>query len=509
LHLPIFWLAAALLGAAAIWLRASGTLREPLWLDEAYSAYAAGKGWAFLWQIVPRYETHPPFYYSLLRLWSLGIGDSLPGLRALGIICGIATLPVIAIAARETSRSLGWATPRALILILTAFALAVLSPSLVEMSREVRPYPVLILVYATGIAAILRLGRRMAEGGPLTSAPFALYLAALALILWLHNLGPLLGFALGLALLAMVVRRSLGRADWLWLVGGHLLVLLVYLPALLIMFDQAPTWISSTWLKFSFSQLWLRLAMLYAVPGAPEALAALVLALSGCVALGRTAEGRRIGLALLLTALLPVILSVTISALVAPVFIVRTMTPVAIPAVLLMAAGAAGLAGHWRWPALGALLLLLVQMSAIDLRARRGPPMQDWYGAVRWLAARHRPGDIILAYPNEGALPFDRAARDLKLDLPTRPIPTAVPTLVAPGGWHPTGSRGVVSLPRDQLRAVAARTKDRPTVWLLRLGPWAYDKGDVLLQELERGRTRIGDWRSGPIDIIGLRLDNR
>jgi hypothetical protein len=84
-----------------------------------------------------------------------------------------------------------------------------------------------------------------------------------------------------------------------------------------------------------------------------------------------------------------------------------------------------------------------------------------------------------------------------------------VPTLVAPGGWHPTGSRGVVSLPRDQLRAVAVRTKDRPTVWLLRLGPWAYDKGDVLLQELERGRTRIGDWRSGPIDIIGLRLDDR
>ena len=477
-------------------------MQEPLWLDEAYSAYAAGKGWAFLWHVVPRYETHPPFYYSLLRLWSLGFGDSLPGLRALGIVCGIATLPVAALAAREIGRAAKMAGPP---LILAALALAALSPSLVEMTREVRPYPVMILVYGVAILAILRLGRRTAAGGAIAGGDFAFYLAALALVLWLHNLGPLLGLALGLALLAMVLRRSLGRADWLWLVGGHLLVALVYLPALMIMLDQAPTWISSTWLKFTFTGLWLRVALLYATPGAAELGVALLLALAGCFALARGAEGRRIGFALASAAFLPVILSITLSALVAPVFIVRTMTPVVVPAILLMATGAAGLAGRWRWPALAALLLLLVQMASVDLRARQGPPMQDWYGAARWLAARYRPGDIILAYPNEGALPFNRAARDLKLDLPTRAIPTAVPSLDAPGGWHPTGSRGVVSLPRDQLRAIARQTGDRPTVWLLRLGPWAYDKGDVLLEELERGRTRAGMWRSGPIDIIGLR----
>ena len=37
-------------------------LRTPLWLDEAYSRFAAGQSWWFLWHVVPRYETHPPRY---------------------------------------------------------------------------------------------------------------------------------------------------------------------------------------------------------------------------------------------------------------------------------------------------------------------------------------------------------------------------------------------------------------------------------------------------------------
>ncbi len=88
-------LAAAIAGAA---LRAWHITGDPLWLDEAYSAYAAGKGFRFLWHVVPLYETHPPFYYTLLRLWTLGFGDGLMALRALGLLCGIATLAAAAVA---------------------------------------------------------------------------------------------------------------------------------------------------------------------------------------------------------------------------------------------------------------------------------------------------------------------------------------------------------------------------------------------------------------------------
>ncbi len=504
--------AASALFVAAVLLRTLGMMHEPFWLDEAYSAYAAGKGWAFLWQVVPRYETHPPFYYSLLRLWTLAFGGSLPAMRALGIACGIATLPVMLLCAREIARVAGLDARRKRRLALAVLALAALSPPLVEMAREVRPYPLLILAYAAGLCAVLRLGRRAAAGAAVRGRALALYFLVQALLLWLHNLGPLFAVALGLAMLVLVLRRSLGRADWLRLVGGHLVVGLIYLPALAILRDQAPTWIRSTWLHFDLAVAWPRLAALYALPGALALLAAAVLAGAALIALGRDRERRRVAAALLLTALVPVMLSLLLSALVAPVFILRTMTPVVVPSILLLGYGAIAPRGVWRWPVLGALLVLAVQMAAVDWQARHRPPQQDWYGVVRWLAARHRPGDVILAYPNEGALPFDRAVGDLRLALPSRPIPTAVPSLDV-GGWNPTGSRGVVSLSGARLRAIARESSIRgaPTVWLLRLGPWAYDKGDLFLDALRVGRRPIAWWRSDypdqPIDLVGLRLN--
>ncbi|HWL46205.1 MAG TPA: hypothetical protein VNQ31_00680 [Sphingomonadaceae bacterium] len=505
--LAVAVLTAAALAVAAAWLRIAGTTRIPFWLDEGYSAYAAAKGFRFLWQVVPLYETHPPFYYSLLRLWTLTFGDSLVAARALGIACGLATLPVAALAARELAR---W-FPRALRpvpLILAALALIALSPVLIDMARQVRPYPVMILVYATALFALLRLGRIAAGERRIAPAAFALYLAALALLLWLHNLGILYGTALGLALLVLVLRRDLRRRDWILLIGGHLLVALIYLPALAILLDQAPTWIHSTWLRFDAARLPARLTLLWAAPGQIARYAGGALALLGVASLVRLRAGWRVALALLLLAALPVALSILISLLKAPVFITRTMSPVAVPALLLIAVGGGGWANAMRWLALPILLAFAGSMAWTDSIQLHARPMQNWYGAVAWLEQRYRPGDEIWSYPNEGALPLDYAARDKGLAFIDRPIPTPVPTLDGgPGAWNPTGSRGVVSLPPARLRALAQSPAARavPTIWLHRLGAHAYDKGDVLLRELAVGRVVVGRWTSGPIEIIGLR----
>jgi hypothetical protein len=461
--------AAALLLALAAWLRFAGFAGRPLWLDEAYSAYAAGKGWAFLWQMVPRYETHPPFYYSLVRLWTLPFGDSLIALRMLGLACGMATLPLGMLCAREIGHALGLGRIARSWFQIAALALLALSPMLVLMAREVRPYPVLILVYLAGIHALLRMQRHIAEGGRIASPAYAAYLAALALTLWLHNLGPLFGASLGLGFLAVAMRpQAMQRRDWLWFLGGHALVALAYLPALMILIDQAPTWIRSTWLRFDPALAGWRVATLLAGGRGPVIGAALLLLLLGVGALARTEEGRRIAI------------------------------------LLLYAAGASAPGGWLRWIGIGALAYFASQLALVDRNILRAPPMQNWYGAVRWLEPRFAPGDIVYAYPNEGALPFDYAVRDLKLRLPSRPVPTAVPS-IGVGGWNPTGSRGVVSLPRERLRALAEDAGGVRTVWLLRLGANAYDKGDIFLHELERGRRHVGRFQSGPIDIIGLR----
>ncbi len=489
---------------AGILARVWHTLAEPLWLDEAYSAYAAAKGFGFLWHVVPLYETHPPFYYSLVRCWTLLFGDSLGGLRSLGLTAGLVALALTVPIAREIARRFptrfGWGLAVALAL------LAALAPSQVAMAREVRPYPVMILVYSVVLLALLTLGRVAADERRIARGPFAAYLIGLGLMLWLHNLGPLYGAAIGLAFLALVARPGLSRGDWVMFLGGHLLVALAWVPALMILADQAPTWVHSTWLKFSFDAMIWRLALLWAAPGAIPTLAGAVLALAGIASLLRLREGWRVALALALLAGVPVALSIALSVAVAPVFIVRTMTPVAVPALTLLAIGVVGPAWPWRWVTLAVLAPLAISMAAIDLRDRAGGPMQDWYGTVDWLAARIRPGDEVWAYPNEGALPFDYAVRDRRMRVTTRAIPTPIPTLDGgPGAWNPTGSRGVFSLPPARLEAIAREGDGIPTIWLLRLGANAYDKGDVLLHAVQRTRMPVGRWKSGPIEIIGLR----
>ncbi len=500
---------AVVLFAFGVAVRLWGVWSEPMWLDEGYSAYAASKGWHFLWTVVPRYETHPPFYYSLLRGWTLIFGDGLLGHRMLGVSCGIAAMPVIALTAREAAAACGLKGHRTWI-ALAALALASVSPILVEMAREVRPYPVMILSYACAGWALVRIGRRRAEGLPLRGRAYAAYLATSALMLWLHNMGPLYALAMGLALLVLAIPERMTRADWAWLVGGHLIVLLLWSPALLILLDQAPTWIRSTWLQFSTVNLWRRVTVIHAGPGDDVRLAGLVLAIGGIAALRR--RGGRLAIALLILAFVPVLVSVLLSATVAPVFIVRTMTALAAPAIVLMAIGAGGLSGLARWPMLAAVLWMGMHQAAVDVDSRKGPPMEDWHAVVRWIAPRFRPGDMVFAYPNESARPFDRAVRDLGLTLPVRAIPSDVPTLdPPPGSWYVSGSRGVPSLDRAHLRAIAEepRTRAVRTVWLVRGGPWAYDKGDEFVEELSRDRVKTGHFFKWPVDVIGLRLIDR
>ncbi|HWI85810.1 MAG TPA: hypothetical protein VNT42_05730 [Sphingomonas sp.] len=503
-----YWAAAALLGLAGVAVRAWAIGSEPLWLDEAYSAYAADHDFTFLWHVVPRYETHPPFYYSLLHLWVGLFGNGLFALRLPGLLAGFATPPVAALAASEVAAWLGWRDARRSRLCLVSFGLASLSMALVEMSRQVRPYPIMVFVFAAAILVMLRLGRQRDEGRPLALGEYATYLLLVEAMLWLHSLGPLFGLSLVIAFAVAMSRPFPTPGAWPWLIGGHALLALCYLPGLIILHDQAPTWVASTWLRFSLDRGFVdHIATLYAAPDL-AGLGGVLLAGLALAALKRTRIGIRLAVILLTLALLPVILSVAISLTITPVFITRTMTPVVVPAILLLAIGAAAWDGKGRILGLGGASMIGAALFTADLQARLSGPTQNWYPALAWLAPKFQPGDQIFAYPNEGALPLHYALRDKGLAYPIRAIPTAVPTFDVMGGRYPTGSRGVVSLPRAELRAIAEEPATRavPTIWLLRLGAPTYDPGDAFLQELHRGRYVVRSWDDGPINIIGLRL---
>lgn len=499
-----------ILFAAGVLLRAWHIASEPLWLDEAYSAFAADKGFAFLWQMVPRYETHPPFYYSLLRLWTLVFGDSLAALRALGLACGILAMPAAALAAREIGRYLGLEPSRRHLLVLAALALIALAPMPVEMSREVRPYPVMLLVMALQAACLFRLGQRAQAGAPLMSRAYLAYLTLLLLTLWLHNLGVLHAAAMGLGFLTLAVRRDWSRADWRAFLIGHAAVALLWAPAIWILADQSSMWMKDTWLRFSWAFFGRGLWALWAAPTVLGLLGAAALALIAALRLAILphGSGARALAALLMLAAFPVAMAGLISSTLAPVFIPRTMTPVAIGAILLIALGTALAPRLLRLPALALLVLVLVQMANHGLAERRQGGRQYWYAAVDWLKPRIAPGDVVYAYPNEAILPFRYALRDRGLAVPTVAVPGEVPVLDGgPGAWHINGSRGVISLSQARLDAIAdsPRTRAVPTIWLLRLAPHVYDKGDGFVRALERSRVQIGGYRNYPIELIGLR----
>ena len=503
-----FWPVFGLLGLIGLAVRAWHIGSEPFWLDEAYSAYAADHDWHFLLHVVPKFETHPPFYYSLMHVWAGAFGDGLLAMRMVGLIAGLAAPFVLVLAAREASAWLDWDDERRNRLYLVVFGLGSVSNALVEMTRQVRPYPLMILVYAAALTLMLRLARLRAAGRPIVGRAFAGYFLLLELMLWLHNLGLLYALSLTLALGAVLLGRDQRRSDLGWLAAAHALVGLFYLPGLAMLRDQAPTWVSHTWLRFRLDQGFFdHLTSLYAAPGWPGFFMFVLLGL-GALFLVRSNNGRRLAGGLLILALLPVVLAVAVSLAISPVFITRTMTPVAVPAILLLAIGAAAWTDTKKLLGLGAALILGASMLAADVQARLAGPMQDWYRAIAWLSPRFQPGDQIFAYPNEGALPLFYALRDKGLAYPIRPIPTAVPSFNIAGGWYPTGSRGVVSLPREQLHAIAQapETRSVPTIWLLRLGAKTYDPGDLFLKELHRDRYIVRSWQDGPIDIIGLRL---
>ncbi len=505
------WPRSVALAVAVLALAAAGYFRlwrlgsDPLWLDEAYSAFAAAHGWRFLWQVVPTYETHPPVYYSLLHLWRGMAGDGVPALRTLGALFAFATLAAAWGAADALGRLLAIGRVERSWLATTMLLLVALDPLLIEMARQVRPYPVMACVYGAALIPLLRIARAGRDGA-LPRGSLALFCAAEAAMLWLHSLGPLFAGAMGLALLCVLPWRALGRADWMWLVGAHLVVGIVWLPGVLILLDQAPTWVASTWLEWKPELLWINLGSIYGTWNRDARLIAAALIAAGLAMLLIDRRWRGAGLALAILALLPTAAALLLTVTVSPVFIVRTVSPVTVPALLLIARAATPPPRpHLRWLLSLPTLALLLSMALIDMQMTRWPPPQDWYGTVRWLRPRVHQGDEVWAYPNEGALPFRYAVRDLAWTMKVRSVPVEIPATHA-RGFHPTGSRGVVSLYPDDIARLAASPAARApdTIWLLRLGPWAYDKGDLMLKALSADRVTIGHWRRGAIDLVGL-----
>lgn len=468
--------AGVLLVILTLGVRAIGLGMRPLWLDEAYSAWFSARGWHYLWAVVPTYETHPPFYYSILKLWRGLFGGEAVALRSLSVLLGAATVPVVIAACYELERQ--QPTGRALLRAAIAGLLAACSPMLVMLGQEARPYPLLILAYAIATWGLLRLIREFSDGGAGTWKSWLLLAVGTEIGLWAHGLGILYAFCLALALIpAWASKLSRARLTRGLAVGAAMA--LAYAPCLAMVLARSADW-GTGWLAWEPIML-LQLLTLYSVPvellTVGSALAALImlLLLKRAVQSAFAVKSWNADRALMLLWLGPPLLAAAISALFMPIFLPRTLAAALVPAYLAMGSAVARTDSPRERLAFSLALCLTLIPTAVQIALR--PATERWDDVRAYLANHVSRGDQVWLYPNDSALPLEASGPMPGL----RGIPADYPAIGVKGPIR-AGSPAVISVTKAQANVLVsdATLKNVRTVWLVTRQSGVFDPaGDM------------------------------
>lgn len=486
---------AAGLTLLALALRLTHLGSRPLWLDEAFSAWFSDRSYYYLWHVLPTYEAHPPFYYSVLKAWRSLVGEGHAAMRGLSVLFGTLTIPVIVAIAFEQERQSP--TTRPLLRAGVAALLAACSPMFMVVGQEARPYPMLAFAFALAILAMLRLMREFGERAPGTWRSWLLLGAAVEFTLWSHGLGFLYGACLALALLPNWLTGRMSRARVTRGLATAALIGTAYLPCLIMMSSRAHDW-GTNWLGWEPGML-LQLLVIYTVPvealTAVSAVAALAMALLIKRAFASTwvSRGWNSDRTILLLWLGPPVLAALISATFMPVFLARTLSATLVPAYLAIGAAVARTDSQRERRILTAIIAISLLPTAVMMAVRE--PTERWDLLSSYLSRNVGPDDQVWLYPTDSALPL--AAAGYPITSKVRELPERFPTLDAKGpiraGWP-----AVVSLTPEQADSLARdrALSDVPVVWLVGRQAGIFDPDNDLPNALARTR-RAGaaqDW---------------
>lgn len=461
-------LAAALLLAAA--LRLWGLGAQPLWFDEAFSVWFSDQSLDYLWGEAPRFELHPPFYYTLLKFWRGLAGSGEAALRLPSALASLAAVAAIHAAGRAAGGpARGWA------LGLTAAVLAACWRLQIEFAQDARMYAFGAAGAALTLAGAVALVRRpdlaatplarLPGAAPWTAAALAAVGGGMALTLWSHNLGAVpVGLTGGFLAVWWALGCGADRRVFWNLAAAALLAAALYAPNLPILIAQTRTLAAGFWLvaPASLGELAQLSLAAYAQPvvgvlglrGAAAATALLILA--GLVGLARAADGPGrtgwwvAGLALTLTAG-PWLVLTAMTYAGSPVLLPRTLA-FAQPALLLVLAAA-----PWAAPARlrpWAAAALMAAVAAFAGRPSGSFALDRPYPAVIAALSAEPDAPLIVA---PGALEAPLAYYAARAGVALAPIHFGRSMLGAPAAGSVAGSAA----------EAAAAVGDAPAVWLV------------------------------------------
>jgi mannosyltransferase len=380
-----------LLGRFAVWIPAVlvlclgliGLDRHSVWRDEAASLVAARRSLPELWTMLRQIETVHAVYYTFLHGWlELGTGEvwaRVPSVLAMAAAAGL----VGVIGSRVVSRPVG----------LVAGLLFAVNPSVSYYAQEARSTALVAMFALLATWFLLQAVERR-------STWWAAYAGACTILVGLNLLALLVPLA---HLLTLVVWRNRRRVLVAWAVAGAPALLVA--AVLLVVSSQQPFQIG--WIPSPGTASVRDFAHLALGPNLPTIVLVALLVLLGIVGSRTRPERRLLALALPL-ATLPSAALLAMS-VVQPIFVSRYVFPSVAAVALLAALGVVRLGrlvGRTGVRALApvAVLAVLVVAAAgvgtqrLDRTAASRP--DDLAGAARVVAAGARPGDAMLFLPS-------------------------------------------------------------------------------------------------------------
>lgn len=484
-------------GVAAI-LRFYALGKEPLWLDEGYSWWDIQQSAADLWGLVPQCDPHPPLYFFLLKAWAGLFGDGTAALRSLGAATGVITTACVIFAGREINRHVGW----------IAGLLFATAPFQIEFAHEARPYTLVCLgaaLIAFGVLRIIRSLRADIEAQSGNNAVVvdvrvgwcALVLGG-TIALWSNNTSVLILAALGVCLLVLFVLDPKMRNLVKPFVLAAIVVAVLWLPYVPTMIEQARGVVSEFWipkpdawrfaheLRFviglgSFTVLWLMVTIWVA----------------GLSSIWRRGYWRETIL-LFGLALLPVLLNLTVSLLVKPIFLSRALIGIAPFFAIAIAGGLAGL------DRMSLKLPIVGMLAAAQVLAAMGIYTQDhrkepWDTIARQLMHDKQHDALVLMVPNELALPLSHAFQDLHVSMPMQGVPANFPAPGISGARYPSGKCTPSDAAQD-LSSIGTTVRGHEKIFLITRRYSGYDVNNrvqAILGSLGLKKTALHEYFPG------------
>jgi uncharacterized membrane protein len=468
-----FWTLALLVTGLALLLRLPTLASRSLWLDETYSAWFAAVPLHELWTSVPLYETHPPFYYTLLKGWTAMFGNGEVALRSLSVLASVLT--VLAIPAGARLARLGAAAER--VALLAALFLAVNAAS-IQYAQQARPYALQALAGSIAVFCAGMLVLAFARPDSPARTRLWAWVAGLAigagLTMWLHNTGVFAALGLWTGMTVALLAATPGpRRPQIVAVGlagiGALLVWSPFVPMLVR--QNAAMAHLSYWIRFTPRGITAAWTVISGgqVLHYPVAL----LVLLGFAWLWRRSRAHAWLFACVLA--LPILALAGYSYFVKPVFLSRLFLWLGPLGMVLAALGIVRLPPRWRLPAVTVVLAL----SAYTVQGFYRSHTENWREMLAGLARDSRPGDVVLAFPNEVQMPVTYY---MKTGPAVAYLPGPFPALHLARTY--TGNSGAPNIAPEDVARIRALTAGHRRVWVVERLANLYDPDGIVMKEM-------------------------